>query len=78
MEELVKEVSCLNEEIEGLVDHLESLRHECLRSTDGKEKVKLENHAEETVEKIASCDKKRENILREIEKMAKDPQPFQP
>lgn len=78
MEELVKEVSCLNEEIEGLVGQLALLRHECLRSTNGKEKVKLENHAEETVAKITAYDKKREKLLREIEKLAKDPQPLQP
>lgn len=78
MEEFVKEVICLNEEIEGLVGQLASLRHECLRLTDGKEKVKLENHAEETVAKIAAHDKKREKLLREIEKLAKDPQPFRP
>ncbi|TFH02580.1 MAG: hypothetical protein E4G77_01970 [Nitrosopumilus sp.] len=78
MEELVKEVGCLNEEIEGLVCQLASLKHECLRSTDGMEKVKLENHAEETVAKITAYDKKREKLLREIEKRAKDPQPLQP
>ncbi|NQV39028.1 MAG: hypothetical protein HQ505_00550 [Nitrosopumilus sp.] len=68
----MKEVNHLNEEIEELVSQLTLLRHGCLELTDSKEKVKLENHAEKIVEKITTCDKKREKLLREIEKLAND------
>ena len=72
MEGLVKEVNHLNEEIEDLVGQLTLLRHECLKLTDSKKKVKLENRADEIVEKITTSDKKREKLLREIEKLAND------
>jgi len=72
MEELVKKVKHLNEEIEELVSQLTLLRHECLELIDSNKKVKLENHAEEIVEKITTCDKKREKLLREIEKLANE------
>ncbi len=70
MEELVKKVNFLNQEIESLVGQLTLLKHECLRLTNSKEKIKLENHVGEIIEKITACDKKREKLLREIEKLA--------
>ena len=43
------------------------LKHECLKLTNSKEKVKFENNIGEVTEEIVVRDKKREKLLREIE-----------